>query len=79
MCYKTFFAQNCYHIIVSESVCHCHSLPRKSNGIITTIAVKSRRKAPDLLTNIILVYKRMAVANTLAYYDTATITAVNVL
>ncbi len=62
MSYKAFYGYNCCRSIKSNSVCHYHTHPPYYDIC----------GQPALPTNIRLGWKGMAVANTLAYYDTAT-------
>ncbi len=75
--YKTFYGRNCYCIVISQSVSHCHSPPPQSNICGRGQEPKARVEFHKALSkNIRLGQKRMTVVNTLAYYDTETIKSV---
>jgi hypothetical protein len=81
---KTFYSRNFCRIALNKSLCHCHSLPPKSDicgqGLEPTKVelltwLHSIGWLLGLSTNIRLRWKWKAVANTLDYHNTVIITA----
>ncbi len=78
--YKTYY-KSC-HIVISQGFCHCNSLPPQSNicgqGQEPTIRVESHKvfHSGKLQTCLLIIDKTGSGGNTIAYYNTAKITAV---
>ncbi len=71
LCSKTFYGSNSCRTVISQSVCQCQSLPLQSS-----VRIEYRQgftlESSTWLVNTRQGYKRLTLANTLAYYNTTT-------
>ncbi len=84
--YKTFYSSDFGRNVISQSVCHCESLPLsqifvgktqiKSTKVEPLTKLISDEKLPSWTKNIRLGWKCLKVVNSLAYFDTAIFTTV---